>query len=206
MRYDLGEWFGRVAVSARALRFGRVVWARGGKRPCAHRLRPVLRTGFPSLGPFAGAPRTRPPRRRPQTCGALKPPAKLSLARLAKIAQSTSRPTPRQPPTPGHTFRRTRHRRDHVKCTARAQAAYRSPLNPHHQLTAGGQRRALIKTRPLAERRAAASGRHHALFHAPPAVENRVAARGKPLRAISASPARSKSAGYSLAPRMSEAA
>jgi hypothetical protein len=119
----------RVAVSARAL--GRLsgAWARGGKRPCAAgsrfidsefvgreavsaraliRLRPVLRTGFPSLGPFAGAPRTRPPRRRPQTCGALPLPAKPPLARLAEIAQNASRPAPYRPPPPWRAHRRAR--------------------------------------------------------------------------------------------------
>ncbi|MEN9760813.1 MAG: hypothetical protein RI906_639, partial [Pseudomonadota bacterium] len=170
--------------------------ARGGKRPCAHRLRPVLRTGSPSLGPFAGAPRTRPPRRRPQTCGALKPPAKLSLARLAKIAQSASRPTPYQPPAQWRTLRRTRRhpdrpdRPDRLERSGRRRVAHRS----------------LIKTLPSIENRVASSEKRRALVHAPPAVEDPVAARGKPLRAISASPARSKSAGHSLAPRMSEAA
>ena len=165
---------------ARISGLGDLVWARGGKRPCAHRLRPVLRTGFPSLGPFAGAPRTRPPRRRPQTCGALQPPAKLSLARLAKIAQSASRPTPTPASsTVAHASPNTPSPRSaHIHSTR----AGRLPLaaTPHQHQTAGGQRRALIKTWSLAERRAAASGRHDALIRASPAVEDPVAARGKP--------------------------
>ena len=153
----------RVAVSARAL--GRLsgAWARGGKRPCAAgsrfidsefvgreavsaraliRLRPVLRTGFPSLGPFAGAPRTRPPSRRPQTCGALPLPAKPPLARLAEIAQNASRPPPYRPPPPWRAHRRARRapdRTEHRECARDTfpPLAYRPPAL-RHRLDAHG--------------------------------------------------------------------